>query len=64
MKEEAARISKKDFDSRCPLCKSQAIYRIGEHRANSRGSYSYVDCLEAEVEEWRCAVCFGSFILF
>lgn len=64
MNKEVARISKKDFHSLCPFCKSRAIYQIGAHRANPQNSFWYSDYPEAEVEEWRCAVCFRSFILF
>jgi transposase-like protein len=64
MNEEVAKISKKEFDSLCPFCKSEAIYQIGGHQASPRGSLWYGDYPEAEVEEWRCAVCFRSFILF
>ena len=31
--EEDGRITKKDFDSLCPYCKSRAIFRIGERRS-------------------------------
>jgi hypothetical protein len=64
MNKEAARIPKESFNSLCPYCKSLAIYRFGEHGANSRGSFGGSDYPEAEVEEWKCAVCFRSFILF
>jgi hypothetical protein len=64
MNKEAAKISKEDFDSLCPFCKSGAIYLFGEHREKRHGSFWYSDYPEAEVEDWRCAVCFRSFILF
>jgi transposase-like protein len=64
MNKEVAKISKKNFESLCPFCKSRAIYQIGAHRANPQGSIWYSDYPEAEIGEWKCAVCFGSFILF
>jgi uncharacterized protein (DUF427 family) len=64
MKKGVARISKKDFRSLCPFCKSGAIYQIEAHKENPEGSFWYSDYPESEVEEWRCAVCFRSFILF
>jgi hypothetical protein len=64
MNKEVARISKKDFDSLCPFCKSRAIFQIETHKANPQSSFWYSDYPEGEVEEWRCAVCFRSFILF
>ena len=64
MNQEVAKIPKKDFDSLCPFCKSRTIYHIAAHRANPQGSLWYSDYPEAEVEEWRCATCCRSFILF
>lgn len=64
MNEQVERIAKKDFDSLCPFCKSRAVFRIGEHKASSHGFYWSPQHLEARVEEWKCAVCFRSFILF
>ena len=61
---EAARISKEDFDSLCPFCKSPVVYLLGEHRANSHDSSRDSDYPEAEVEQWRCAACIKTFILF
>jgi hypothetical protein len=62
--EEVRRISKKEFDSLCPFCNSRAIFRIGEHKLNSHGSYWHPDHPKARIEEWKCAVCFRVFILF
>lgn len=64
MNKKAARVSKEDFDSLCPFCKSRAIYLLGENREKRHGSLCNSDYPEAKVEAWRCAACFGSFILF
>jgi hypothetical protein len=64
MNKEAARISKKGFDSLCPFCKSRAIYLFAEHRAKPHGAFWNSDYPEADVEEWKCAVCYRSFFLF
>lgn len=64
MNKETARISKEDFNSLCPFCKSRAIYLFGEHAVPPHGSFRDSDDPEEDVEEWRCAVCFKSFILF
>jgi hypothetical protein len=64
LNKEAARIPKEDFDSHCPFCKSRIVYLLGEQRANSHGSSWDPDNPEAEVEEWRCAACIKTFILF
>lgn len=61
---EVTRIMKEDFDSLCPFCKSRIIYLVGEHRAKLHVSFWNIDDTETEIEEWRCAACFGSFFLY
>lgn len=62
--EEDGRITKKDFDSLCPYCKSRAIFRIGERRSIAHDFCWNSDNPQAGAEEWSCAVCFRVFILF
>jgi transposase-like protein len=60
--EEVIRISKSEFDSLCPYCKSRAIYLVGAHRTELDAPGNR-HASEAYIEDWRCAICNRSFEL-
>ena len=61
--QEVIRISKREFDSLCPYCKSRAVYLVGLHRAEVEAPGSHCAFAGGFVEDWSCAICYRSFEL-
>jgi len=62
--QEEKRITKRDFDSLCPYCRSRAVYLSGAYRTNVGEPGNQLYFSGAYIEDWCCAKCYTSFELF